>query len=51
LLDAYRWQYIVSGVTQPRFSKLLYRMITPAQAEHIGDALAPIVQRPSDIDA
>ncbi|MFL9911326.1 hypothetical protein [Paraburkholderia sp. RL17-337-BIB-A] len=51
LLDAYRWQYIVSGVTQPRFSKLLYRMITPAQAEHIGDALAPIMQRTSNIDA
>ncbi|MFM0337030.1 hypothetical protein [Paraburkholderia fungorum] len=50
LLDAYRWQYIVSGVTQPRFSKLLAGMITPAQAEHIGNALAPIMQRQSDND-
>ena len=50
LLDAYRWQYIVSGVKQPRFSTLLAAMITPAQAEHIGNALAPIMQRQSDND-
>jgi hypothetical protein len=45
LLDAYRWQYIVSGVTQPRFSKLLESLIMPAQMERIGHALAPVMQR------
>jgi hypothetical protein len=45
LLDAYRWQYIVSGVTQPRFSKLLESLIVPAQMERIGHALAPVMQR------
>ncbi|KAA1011182.1 hypothetical protein FVF58_17520 [Paraburkholderia panacisoli] len=45
LLDAYRWQYIVSGVTQPRFSKLLESLIAPAQRERIGHALAPVMQR------
>ena len=41
VLAAYRWQYIVSGV-QGRFSQVLGRMITPAQFERIGAALAPI---------
>jgi hypothetical protein len=43
VLAAYRWQYIVSGVQIPRFGELLDRMITPAQRERIGAALAPIV--------
>jgi hypothetical protein len=42
MLAAYRWQYIVSGV-QGRFSEVLGRMITPAQFERIGAALAPIM--------
>jgi len=42
VLAAYRWQYIVSGV-QGRFSEVLGRMITPAQFERIGAALAPIM--------
>ena len=37
VLKAYRWQYIVSGVEDPRF------MGTPEQADRIGKALAPIV--------
>ena len=41
-LAAYRWQYIVSGV-QGRFSEVLGRLITPAQFERIGAALAPIM--------
>jgi hypothetical protein len=41
-LAAYRWQYIVSGV-QGRFSEVLGGMITPAQFERIGAALAPIM--------
>ncbi len=43
VLRAYRWQYIVSGVQHPRFMKLLTGMITPAQAERVMKALAPIV--------
>jgi hypothetical protein len=42
VLAAYRWQYIVSGV-HGRFGEVLGRMITPAQLERIGAALAPIV--------
>jgi len=41
VLAAYRWQYIVSGV-QGRFGEVLGRMISPAQFERIGAALAPI---------
>ena len=44
LLKAYRWQYIVSGVQDPRFLEVLGSMITPAQGERINQALAPIVQ-------
>jgi hypothetical protein len=43
VLAAYRWQYIVSGVQIPRFNDLLTGMITPAQGERIGVALAPIM--------
>jgi hypothetical protein len=43
VLAAYRWQYIVSGVQIPRFGELLNGMITPAQGERIGAALAPIM--------
>jgi len=42
-LAAYRWQYIVSGVQIARFGDLLDGMITPAQAQRIDAALAPIV--------
>jgi len=42
-LAAYRWQYIVSGVEDERFQKILGGLITPAQFERIGAALAPIV--------
>ncbi|MEA3273733.1 MAG: hypothetical protein U9Q81_00215 [Pseudomonadota bacterium] len=44
LLKAYRWQYIVSGVQEPRFSALLGELTTEAQGERIGKALAPILQ-------
>jgi hypothetical protein len=43
LLRAYRWQYIVSGVQEPRFNEVLGSMITPAQGERIGAALAPLL--------
>ena len=43
LLAAYRWQYILSGVEEPRFAELIARLVTPAQAARIGEALAPLV--------
>ena len=43
LLKAYRWQYIGSGVADPRFMGILGSMITPEQTQRIGTALAPIV--------
>ena len=44
LLNAYRWQYIVSGVQHPHFGRLLSGMTTPPQMERIQQALAPILQ-------
>ena len=41
-LKAYRWQYIVSGVMQPRFQKVLFRTMNPGQVQRINDALAPL---------
>jgi hypothetical protein len=43
VLGAYRWQYIVSGVQDPRFTGILGDMITPGQSARIGAALAAIV--------
>lgn len=43
VLAAYRWQYIVSGVQEPRFGGLLAGMINEAQSARIGEAVAPIV--------
>ena len=43
VLDAYRWQYIISGVQDARFTRILGGMITEAQGKRIGEALAPIV--------
>ncbi len=42
-LRAYRWQYIVSGVSEPRFAKILSELITPEQGERMGLALAPLL--------
>ncbi|HSN22127.1 MAG TPA: hypothetical protein VLS49_15695 [Usitatibacter sp.] len=42
-LKAYRYQYIVSGVQEERFNKILGGMITQAQGERIGKALEPIL--------
>lgn len=44
VLEAYRWQYIVSGVEHPRFSKILSDMITPSQLKRIQSALGSILQ-------
>ena len=43
LLKAYRWQYIVSGVQEPRFIEVLKALVTPAQMDRIGTALTPII--------
>ena len=43
MLKAYRWQYIVSGVEDPRFMGILGSMITQEQSARIGAALAPIL--------
>jgi len=40
LLGAYRWQYIFSGVAEPRFQKILGDMLAPAQLARIRSALA-----------
>ena len=44
VLKAYRWQYIVSGVQEPRFVKVLGGLINEQQGQRINQALAPIVQ-------
>ena len=43
LLRAYRWQYILSGVQEPRFSCILGSMIGDQQAERIGNALSTLI--------
>jgi len=43
VLAAYRWQYIVSGVQEPRFVEVLTGLITPKNGARIGEALAPIL--------
>ena len=43
VLRAYRWQYIISGVEHPHFSRLLAEMTTPAQMQRILQALRPIL--------
>jgi len=43
MLAAYRWQYIVSGVQDPRFLEVLGSMINAEQGARINSALTPIV--------
>ncbi|MGH6623753.1 MAG: hypothetical protein ACREBN_07265 [Burkholderiaceae bacterium] len=42
LLAAYRWQYILSGVEDPRFLEIMGSMINAEQGARISAALAPI---------
>jgi hypothetical protein len=42
ILKAYRWQYIMSGVMEPRFRKVLFSAIDETQAMKIQEALAPL---------
>ena len=41
-LKAYRWQYIFSGATHPRFQTILKSLITPEQFARIGAALGEL---------
>ena len=43
LLKAYRWQYIVSGVMEPRFQNALSSVVDAAQMTRIQTALAPLM--------
>lgn len=43
MLAAYRWQYIVSGVQDPRFLEIMGSMINAEQGARINAALGPIV--------
>ena len=42
VLKAYRWQYIVSGVMEPRFQKILFGLIDDQMATKVKNALAPL---------
>ncbi len=41
-LKAYRWQYIFSGAGHPRFQRIASSLVTPAQMQRVGDALATL---------
>jgi hypothetical protein len=43
ILKAYRWQYIVSGVTEPRFQKVLFGVIDEQQTARVTAALQPLL--------
>ena len=43
LLRAYRWQYILSGVQEPRFSGILGSLINEQQGDRIRTALGTLV--------
>jgi hypothetical protein len=40
LIEAYRWQYILSGARHPHFASTLANLTTDAQLERIHDALS-----------
>jgi len=42
VLKAYRWQYLLSGVMEPRFQKVLFGLLDAEQAERIKQAVAPL---------
>lgn len=43
LLKAYRWQYIVSGVIEPRFQKVISSLVNEEQMGRIQSALGPLL--------
>jgi hypothetical protein len=48
VLKAYRWQYIVSGVMEPRSQKLLASRVSDAKVQRILGALGPLMYVPAD---
>jgi hypothetical protein len=42
VLKAYRWQYIVSGALEPRFQKVLAKLVSTEQSARIQAALGPL---------
>jgi len=42
-LKAYRWQYIVSGMLQTRFPKVLFATLSPEQVNRVNDAIVPLL--------
>jgi len=44
VLAAYRWQYIVSGIREPRFADMLAGMLNERQSKRVSEALASIIQ-------
>lgn len=44
ILRAYRWQYIVSGVTDPRFMGVLAELTTESELGVIVEALTPLLE-------
>ena len=44
ILEAYRWQYIVSGIRDGRFLGVLTELTDRDQIERITNALAPLMQ-------
>ena len=51
VLKAYRWQYIVSGVQDPRFLQILQELVSESQMERIVTALAAIIENGSPRDS
>lgn len=43
VLKAYRWQYITSGVSEPRFTRVLFSLITEPSAARVREALHPFM--------
>ena len=43
VLKAYRWQYITSGVGEPRFTRVLFSMISEPAAARLREALHPFL--------
>ena len=43
---AYRWQYIVTGVQEPRFAEVLRALVTPEQMDRIGPEAIHARQEP-----
>jgi hypothetical protein len=50
ILAAYRWQYIVSGMAEPRFSNLLRGLVSDQQWERINHALSSVMQGNSQLE-